>query len=145
MENLIGELTEVETKILMRIYREGRRGEYVMLKDVWKELGMRSKAGMPYVNKLVKKGLLVKERVGGDKRILYRVKLTELGLRLATELEKAGSLAKLTMYNTASKVPCFYCPYIDICGTIEEITPEKCEYMNKWILSLLSQHYPETT
>lgn len=131
---IIKELSDKETRILVEVYRAG--GE-VMLKDVWKAMGIRSKAGMPFVNKLEKKGLLIKENVGSKNKVMYKVKLTELGMAIAKELVEAGSLMKVLTYELLTKIPCFFCPYIDVCGTTNEITPEKCEFINKWIYEAL--------
>ena len=131
---IIKELSDKETRILVEVYKAG--GE-VMLKDVWKAMGIRSKAGMPFVNKLEKKGLLIKENVGSKNKVMYKVKLTELGMAIAKELVEAGSLMKVLTYELLTKIPCFFCPYIDVCGTTNEITPEKCEFINKWIYEAL--------
>ncbi|WP_069807291.1 winged helix DNA-binding protein [Vulcanisaeta thermophila] len=128
--SIIRELSDKEAKLLTEIYRAG--GE-VMLKDIWKTLGMRSKAGMPFINKLEKKGLLEKENVGRGKRVMYRVRLTEVGMEIAREITEVGALIRVLTYEALTKIPCFYCPYIDVCGTTEEITPIRCEYLNKWL------------
>jgi DNA-binding MarR family transcriptional regulator len=133
---IIKELSDKETRILVEVYRAG--GE-VMLKDVWRAMGIRSKAGMPFVNKLEKKGLLIKENVGSKNKVMYKVKLTELGMAIAKELVEAGSLMKVLTYELLTKIPCFFCPYIDVCGTTNEITPEKCEFINKWIYEAIRQ------
>jgi DNA-binding MarR family transcriptional regulator len=130
---IIRELSDKETMILTEIYKAG--GE-VMLKDIWRNMGIKSKEGMPSVNKLEKKGLLNKENVGVKKRVMYKVKLTELGMVVAKELVEASSLMKVLTYDLLTKIPCFYCPYIEVCGTTEEITPEKCEYLNKWLYEM---------
>ncbi len=134
--SIIRELNDKETRILTEIYKAG--GE-VMLKDVWRVMGIKSKAGMPFINKLEKRGLLEKENVGSKKKIMYKVKLTELGMAVAKELIEAGSLMKVLTYDLLTRIPCFYCPYIDVCGTTDEITPEKCEFLNKWIHEMSGQ------
>lgn len=134
--SIIKELSDKEVKILTEIYKAG--GE-VMLKDVWRVMGIKSKAGMPFINKLEKKGLLNKENVGSEKRIMYRVRLTELGMSVARELVEAGSLMRVLTYDMLTKIPCFYCPYIEVCGTVDEITPERCEYLNRWLYEATTQ------
>ncbi len=134
VSSLIKELSDKETRILEEIYKAG--GE-IMLRDIWRVMGIKSKAGMPFINKLEKRGLLTKENVGSGKRVMYKVRLTELGMTVARELMEAGSLMKVLTYDLLTKIPCFYCPYIDICGTTDEITPEKCEYLNKWIYEMI--------
>jgi len=136
VSSLIKELNEKETRILEEIYKAG--GE-IMLRDIWRVMGIKSKAGMPFINKLEKRGLLTKENIGSGKRVMYKVKLTELGLAVAKELVEAGSLMKVLTYDLLTKIPCFYCPYIDVCGTTDEITPEKCEYLNKWIYEMIKE------
>ncbi|ADY01810.1 transcriptional regulator, MarR family [Vulcanisaeta moutnovskia 768-28] len=136
VSSLIKELNEKETRILEEIYKAG--GE-IMLRDIWRVMGIKSKAGMPFINKLEKRGLLTKENIGSGKRVMYKVKLTELGLAVAKELVETGSLMKVLTYDLLTKIPCFYCPYIDVCGTTDEITPEKCEYLNKWIYEMIKE------
>lgn len=137
--SLIKELNEKETKILTEIYKAG--GE-IMLRDIWKVMGIKSKAGMPFINKLEKRGLLTKENIGSGKRVMYKVKLTEFGSAVARELVEAGSLMKVLTYDLLTRIPCFYCPYIDMCGgATDEITPEKCEYLNKWIYDMLREQH----
>ncbi len=136
--SLIKELNEKETKILTEVYKVG--GE-IMLRDIWKVMGIKSKAGMPFINKLEKRGLLMKENVGSGKRVMYKVKLTELGSAVAKELVEAGSLMKVLTYDLLTRIPCFYCPYINTCGTTDEITPERCEYLNKWIYEMVKGRY----
>jgi hypothetical protein len=70
---------------------------------------------------------------------MYKVKLTELGMAIAKELIEAGSLMKVLTYDLLTRIPCFYCPYIDVCGATDEITPEKCEFLNKWIHEMSGQ------
>jgi len=134
----IDNLTELEARILMELYKAG--GD-VMLKEIWKSVGMKSKAGMPLVRRLERMGLLIKENVGKGK-VRYRVRLTETGARVAKDLVEMGSLARLRIYDVAVKIPCFHCPYIDVCGNSEELTPEVCEYINKWASSLLVNNEP---
>ncbi|WP_054842763.1 hypothetical protein [Vulcanisaeta distributa] len=135
VSSLIKELSDKETRILEEIYKAG--GE-IMLRDIWRVMGIKSKAGMPFINKLEKRGgLLTKENVGSGKRVMYKVRLTELGMAVARELTEAGSLMKVLTYDLLTRIPCFYCPYIDICGTTDEITPERCEYLNKWIYEMI--------
>ena len=128
------ELSDIETRILIQIYREGGSA---MLKDIWRALGIKSKSGMPYVNRLERSGLLVKERVSEKKRILYRVRLTDKGLSMVRQILEAEVPVKRTIFEVAEKIPCFYCPYIESCGEVDEIAPEKCELLNKWILERL--------
>jgi len=134
--SIVKELSDKETKILTEIYKAG--GE-VMLRDIWRIMGIKSKAGMPFINKLEKRGLLTKENVGTKKRVMYRVKLTELGMAIARDLIEAGSLMRVLTYDLLTRIPCFYCPYIDVCGTTDEINPEKCEYFNKWVYEMIKE------
>ncbi len=131
IEAIIRSLSEKELKILVELYKSG--GE-AMLKDVWRNLGIKSKMGMPSVNKLEKLGLVVKENVGTQKRVLYKARLTDLGREVAKALVEGVKPQGLAPIEVLAKIPCFYCPHLELCGSIEELSPEKCEILNRWLL-----------
>lgn len=128
-------LTEVEIQILQGLERLG--GSYQQ-RNLWKYIGIDSKTGLPILARLEKRGLIVRERVGGNKRGMYVIRLTERAYKLLTKMhEEAVEAFTINIealpeeYRLLLSLPCTYCPYSDKCG-VGFITPLNCELMAKW-------------
>ncbi|ACB40486.1 helix-turn-helix transcriptional regulator [Pyrobaculum neutrophilum] len=129
-------LTEVEIQILQGLERLG--GSYQQ-RNLWKYIGIDSKTGLPILARLEKRGLIARERVGGNKRGVYVIKLTEKAYRLLGKIREE-SVESFTInvesmpreIRTLLSIPCVYCPYSDRCG-IGFIAPHTCDLLTKWV------------
>ncbi len=145
------QLSEIELKILMQLYKSG--GSYIQ-RNLWKAINVDGKTGLPHLLKLEKRGLVVREKISDSRRAQYLVKLTPEGRRIVEEYIKATTPGKKevlevdysirpTELNEAERVlitiPCLYCPYLEYCGKAKHLDPAKCELFSKWILSKI-QH-----
>ncbi|MFN7105767.1 MAG: MarR family winged helix-turn-helix transcriptional regulator [Pyrobaculum sp.] len=127
-------LTEVEIQILQGLERLG--GSYQQ-RNLWKYIGIDSKTGLPILGRLEKRGLIVRERVGGNKRGVYTIRLTERAYRLLSKIrEESIEVFKIDLdslpeeLKTLLSVPCTYCPYSDRCG-VGFITPSTCDLITR--------------
>lgn len=132
-------LTEVEIQILQGIERLG--GSYQQ-RNLWKYIGIDSKTGLPILARLEKRGLIVRERVGGNKRGVYVIRLSEKAYRLLSKIREQttetftidlGSLPE--EYKALLSIPCVYCPYSDRCG-VSFISPQTCDLLARWAYHL---------
>ncbi len=124
------ELSEVEIKILEGLYKLGNQ---YLQRDLWKAIGVNSKIGIPYLTKLEKKGLITREKTIINKKTQYIIKLTEKGVELVKQIVEKEKYEKEDIYGIVMSIPCFYCPYIDICGKTRDLNPETCEFLSRWI------------
>ena len=129
------QLSEIELQILLSLERLG--GSYHQ-RNLWKLIGIDSKMGLPVLNRLERKGYIVREKiVSGDLRGQYIVKLTEKAYELLSRLRSAelrdmADVARFPEpYRTLLTIPCTTCPYVDTCG-VGEMTPITCELLNRW-------------
>ncbi len=135
-------LTEIEIQILQGLERLG--GSYQQ-RNLWKYIGIDSKTGLPILSRLEKRGLIKKERVGGERRGVYVVRLTERAYKVLAELrEKAEEISRFDIsklsdeLQTLLSIPCTYCPYIEKCG-FSFVDPPHCELLTKWSMSQLER------
>lgn len=135
-------LTEIEIQILQGLERLG--GSYQQ-RNLWKYIGIDSKTGLPILSRLEKRGLIKKERVGGERRGVYVVRLTERAYKVLAELrEKAEEIPGFDMnklsdeLQTLLSIPCTYCPYIERCG-FGFVDPLHCELLTRWSVSQLQR------
>lgn len=141
------DLSDIELKILLTLYKSG--GQYVQ-RNLWKTIGIDGKTGLPHLSKLEKKGYIIRERIGESKRAQYLIKLTNEGKAIIEAYLKAigkevkPQIPKLSI-ETLDKdipetlklvmtIPCFYCPYLDICTKVKHLNPETCEFFSKWLV-----------
>ncbi len=129
-------LTEVEMQILQGLERLG--GSYQQ-RNLWKYIGIDSKTGLPILARLEKRGVIVRERVGGNRRGVYTVRLTEKGYRLLSKIREVSvETFTIEMENLPHElqilisIPCTYCPYSDRCG-VGFITPSSCDLIARWL------------
>ncbi|KUO88018.1 MAG: multidrug DMT transporter permease [Thermoproteus sp. JCHS_4] len=132
-------LTEIEVQILQGLERLG--GSYQQ-RNLWKYIGIDSKTGLPILGRLEKRGLIKKERVGGERRGVYIVRLTEKAYKMLSELrERAEEIARFDVGKLSEElralltVPCAFCPYIERCG-FSFVDPLHCELLTRWSMSL---------
>ncbi|MGC9130337.1 MAG: MarR family winged helix-turn-helix transcriptional regulator [Pyrobaculum sp.] len=132
-------LTEVEIQILQGLERLG--GSYQQ-RNLWKYIGIDSKTGLPILARLEKRGLIVRERVGGNKRGMYVIRLTDKAYKLLSKIhEEAVEHLVISVealpeeYRLLLSIPCTYCPYSDRCG-VSFIAPQNCELLARWFYRL---------
>ncbi|MEZ0318636.1 MAG: MarR family transcriptional regulator [Pyrobaculum sp.] len=128
-------LTEVEIQILQGLERLG--GSYQQ-RNLWKYIGIDSKTGLPILARLEKRGLIVRERVGGNKRGVYTIRLTEKAYKLLSKIREETVETFRIDFDSLSEelrlllsIPCTYCPYSDRCG-VSFISPQSCELLTRW-------------
>ncbi len=141
------QLSEIELKILMLLYKSG--GQYVQ-RNLWKAIGVDGKSGLPHLQRLEKRGLVKRERIGDSKRAQYLVKLTPEGKKVIEQyLHATGAVAKpevpLPDYSLKeselsevekiiASLPCFFCPYLGVCAKVKYLDPAKCEFLSRWLI-----------
>jgi len=143
------QLSEIELKILIQLYKSG--GSYIQ-RNLWKAIGIDGKTGLPYLLKLEKKGLVIREKMSDTRRAQYLVKLTQDGRKIVEEYIKSTSATrrdyvevdyslKISELSDHERIlitiPCLYCPYLESCGKVKYLDPSKCELLSSWILSNL--------
>ncbi|ABP51293.1 MULTISPECIES: MarR family transcriptional regulator [Pyrobaculum] len=129
-------LTEVEIQILQGLERLG--GSYQQ-RNLWKYIGIDSKTGLPILARLEKRGLIVRERVGGNKRGMYIIRLTDKAYKILSKIhEEAVETFVLNIDALPDELrllltsPCTFCPYSDKCG-VGFIAPHACELLARWV------------
>jgi len=132
-------LTEVEIQILQGLERLG--GSYQQ-RNLWKYIGIDSKTGLPILARLEKRGLIARERVGGNKRGVYVIRLTEKAYKLLSKIREEAAETFAVDFEALPEelrlllsVPCTYCPYSDKCG-VSFIAPHNCDLLAKWAYRL---------
>ncbi len=140
------QLSEIEIKILTLLYKSG--GQYIQ-RNLWRAIGVDGKTGLPHLQRLEKRGLVVRERIGDTKRAQYLVKLTPEGKKVIEQyLRAAGAIAKpevplpdYTLRDSelsdveriVARLPCFFCPYLGVCAKVKYLDPARCEFLSKWL------------
>ncbi len=130
-------LTELELQILLGLERLG--GSYQQ-RNLWKFIGMDSKSGLPALSKLERRGLIVRERQGGEKRGVYIVKLTNRAYELLQKMREVEDREKAIAPPTTTSpmlrlllaIPCTYCMHISECG-YAKIDPARCTMFSRWL------------
>ena len=132
-------LTEVEIQILQGLERLG--GSYQQ-RNLWKYIGIDSKTGLPILARLEKRGLIARERMGGNKRGVYVIKLTEKAYKLLSKIREETTEAFAVDLESLPEelrlllsIPCSYCPYSDKCG-VGFIAPHTCDLLARWAYRL---------
>ncbi|KUO93109.1 MAG: hypothetical protein AT710_01110 [Thermocladium sp. ECH_B] len=132
-EDEYGELDENESKILIALIKLGNQYNQ---RDLWRMAGINSKSGIPALSKLERRGLIERDKVGGDKRSQYVVRLTDAGVKRAKALVEGMKTGMGTDIELLMSIPCFYCPYIKDCGKGGHVSPDTCELLGRWIRNI---------
>jgi hypothetical protein len=109
---------DFEHKALQVIAKTGDQG--VLQSELWQKLEASSREGSRIAIKLENKGLIRRERELFGGRWTYR---------LFPKRQPAS-------INSIVDCPCLMCPEDSRCGAWSNISPNKCENLTQWILTL---------
>jgi len=109
---------DMEHKALQLIVNTGSQG--VLQSELWRKLDASSREGSRIAIKLEKKGLILRERELFNGRWTYRL----------YPKRRPASI------NSILDCPCLMCPDNSRCGAWSTISPNECEKLTEWILSL---------
>ena len=109
---------DLEYKALHFIVNMGSQG--VLQSDLWRKLGASSREGSRIALKLENKGLIIREKELFGGRWTYRL----------YPKRRPASI------NSITDCPCLMCPNDARCGAWGSISPNECERLTEWILSL---------
>ncbi len=108
----------LEYKALHVIVNMGSQG--VLQSELWRKLGASSREGSRIALKLENKGLIIREKELFGSRWTYRL----------YPKRRPASI------NSVIDCPCLVCPNDARCGAWGAISPNECERLTVWILSL---------
>jgi len=109
---------DLEQKALQFIMNTGFEG--VLQSELWRKLGASSREGSRIAIKLEGKGLIRRERELRNGRWTYRL----YPKRLPASIDSIASC------------PCLMCPYNPRCDPSSAISPQNCERLTEWLLSI---------
>jgi len=115
---------DLEQKALQFIINTGYEG--VLQSELWRKLGASSREGSRIALKLESKGLIRREKELRDGRWTYRL----FPKRLPASIDSIADC------------PCLMCPDNPRCDPSSTISPQSCERLNEWLISI-AEH--ETT
>ena len=116
---------DLEHKALQYIMNMGSKG--VLQSELWRKLGASSREGSRIAIKLENKGLIRRERKLHGGRWTYRLYPKRQPVSI----------------NSITDCPCFTCPESSRCEAWGSITPNDCEKLTEWLLSLAEKNDPE--
>lgn len=113
----------------------GHRG--ILQSDLWRCLNTNSREGSRIATKLEKKGLVRRARELCEGRWTYRLYVDE------------PHQASDVIWRTLNNCPCFTCEQLPRCGPGQNISPNSCVILDKWLLGQSSgdngaEEIPET-
>jgi len=112
---------DVEQKALHFIMTTGTEG--VLQSELWRKLGASSREGSRIAIKLADKGLIRRERVLCNGRWTYKL----FPKRIPASIE------------SISDCPCLMCPDNPRCDPSSAISPQTCDKLTEWIISVSNQ------
>jgi DNA-binding Lrp family transcriptional regulator len=104
------------------------RNQGVLQADLWRKLGASSREGSRIALKLENKGLIRREKVLFDGRWTYKL----LPKKLPASI------------NSVIECPCLMCPNDARCGAYGAISPNECERLTEWVVTLSKGEMAET-
>ena len=113
------DISQIERQILQLLEKVGEEG--IIQKELWEKIGIDSRSGSRIVSRLEKRGLIEREKT------VYKGKSTYI-LRLSKNLRH-----EITIPDFLKEIPCFTCPYLNVCGEGGSVTPEKCNKLLRWL------------
>ena len=109
---------DLEQKALHFIMNTGCEG--VLQSELWRKLGGSSREGSRIAIKLEGKGLIRREKELRNGRWTYRLFPKKVPPSI----------------DSIADCPCLMCPYNPRCGSAGTITPQNCERLTEWLLSI---------
>lgn len=109
---------DLEHKALQFVMNTGYTG--VLQSDLWRELGASSREGSRISIKLENKGLIRREKELCDGRWTYRL----FPKRLPASIDSIADC------------PCLMCPDTSRCDPSSTISPQNCERLTEWLVSI---------
>ncbi len=106
-----------ERRALDAVMKAGKDG--ILQTELWKRIEVSSREGSRICLRLEKWGLIRRERFLNEGRWTYKIFSTKAPLRLDSILG----------------APCITCPYFYQCAPGGEISPEKCVWLDEWVLT----------
>jgi hypothetical protein len=110
---------DLEQKAFQFIINTGYEG--VLQSELWRKLGASSREGSRIALKLENKGLIRREREIRDGRWTYRL----YPKRLPASIESIADC------------PCLMCPDNPRCDPSSSISPQNCEKLTEWLISII--------
>jgi len=111
--------TELEQRALQFIVNNAYQG--VLQSELWRKLGGSSREGSRIALKLEGKGLIRREKELCNGRWTYR---------LYPKRPPAS-------IDSIANCPCLMCPESSRCGSSSNISPQNCERLTEWLVSLV--------
>jgi len=109
---------DLEYKALHFIANTRKQG--VLQADLWRKLGASSREGSRIALKLENKGLIRREKELCDGRWTYRLYPKRMPASI----------------NSVIDCPCLMCPNGSRCGAWGTVSPNECERLTEWVVSL---------
>lgn len=97
--------------------------EGVLQSELWRKLGGSSREGSRIAIKLEDKGLIRREKELRNGRWTYRLFPKKVPPSI----------------DSIADCPCLMCPYNPRCGSSGTITPQNCERLTEWLLSIANK------
>ncbi|WP_460123856.1 helix-turn-helix transcriptional regulator [Stetteria hydrogenophila] len=116
----------LEKKVLKIIENSGKEG--ILQSQLIKMLGVNSRLGSKIVTRLVKRGLIKRDKVTVNGRMTYRLYLVDSG---------TPSLSIAVDVSSILDIPCSVCPYRKECGVGNLYEPATCPWLERWIAKLV--------
>ena len=110
---------DLEQRALQFIINTGYEG--VLQSELWRKLGASSREGSRIALKLENKGLIRREREIRDGRWTYRLYPKRLPASIDSIVD----------------CPCLMCPDNPRCDPSSSISPQNCEKLTEWLISII--------
>jgi len=126
---MVEELSDMERKAYELILQRGKKG--IFQNELWKILGINSREASRIVNKLMKKGLIVRQpAVNRGRKTYLLLPISEARQVIKLAPEKLEARIDITRF---LDIPCVKCPHIDRCYIGGFYDPIKCTKLDEWI------------
>jgi len=93
--------------------------EGILQTELWKRIGVSSREGSRICVRLERWGLIGREKFLSDGRWTYKIFSTKPPLKL----------------DSIMGAPCITCPYFSQCAPGSEVSPERCIWLEEWVLT----------
>lgn len=107
----------LERKALDIVMKAGPEG--ILQTELWKKIGVSSREGSRICVRLERWGLIGREKFLSDGRWTYKIFSTKPPLKL----------------DSIMGAPCITCPYFSQCAPGSEVSPERCIWLEEWVLT----------